>query len=363
MKPSRLTWVDYAKGIAIILVLYRHVFEGIKYSGIDISGNIGLEYANILFFSFRMPLFFIVSGVFFAGSLKKRGLPGFIDTKARTILYPYFLWGALQVTLQLVFSKYVNGQREPYDYLYLFYLPREVEQFWYLYCLFNVTVLYAITKVTLRISALQNVFIGIVLFYLSALAFRHNITLGFFGDILHYYLFFAIGDLVSKTINNRERFRDFGSAKWIGIIAIPFCIAQVYFLMANMKYADRKYQFVEFYQPFAFLLIALVGCAFVIAVCFKLQQLNRLKWLQELGRHSLYIYVAHVLVLAAVRTFMTRVLGVYNVPVLLVTGSVAGLLVPVLLYKACVKLHCKWLFVLPERKKARSEKDQQFAVQ
>src|ERR1700730_9130577 len=98
MKPGRLTWIDYAKGIAIILVLYRHVFEGIKASGIAIEKYISLEHANIMFFSFRMPLFFIVSGIFVASSLHKRGLKDFIATKMKTILYPYFLWGALQIT-------------------------------------------------------------------------------------------------------------------------------------------------------------------------------------------------------------------------------------------------------------------------
>ena len=88
VKPSRQTWIDYARGIAIILVLYRHVFEGIKNSGLPVLSYAALEHANILFFSFRMPLFFIVSGIFVAGSLFKRGLGKFVETKARTILYP-----------------------------------------------------------------------------------------------------------------------------------------------------------------------------------------------------------------------------------------------------------------------------------
>ena len=73
MKPVRLTWIDYAKGIAILLVIYRHVFEGIKLSGASIDGREFLEYANIFLFSFRMPLFFIISGVFISKSLGKKG--------------------------------------------------------------------------------------------------------------------------------------------------------------------------------------------------------------------------------------------------------------------------------------------------
>src|SRR5690349_15151101 len=86
---NRYNWIDYARGIAIILVVYRHSFEGIKRAGFSISNYLFLEHANIIFFSFRMPLFFIVSGIFISGSLFKRGLNGLISNKMRTILYPY----------------------------------------------------------------------------------------------------------------------------------------------------------------------------------------------------------------------------------------------------------------------------------
>src|ERR1700724_1835666 len=153
---NRLAWIDYARGIAILLVLYRHVFEGIKESGINVKPWLTLEHANIIFFSFRMPLFFIVSGVFMGGSLFKRGLGGFILNKCKIILYPYALWAAIQITLQLLFSKYVNGGRDPGDYLYILYAPREIEQFWYLYALFNVTVLYAVVKAKFKLQPLYQ---------------------------------------------------------------------------------------------------------------------------------------------------------------------------------------------------------------
>lgn len=350
MQPNRLLWIDYAKGIAIILVLYRHVFEGIKQTGIDVSKYLYLEQANIMFFSFRMPLFFLVSGIFITASLQKRSLQKFIETKARTILYPYFLWGALQITLQLVFSKYVNGQRTLYDYLYLFYLPREIEQFWYLYALFNVTVLYAFFKAKNILTPLQHILLGLILFYLSAIAFEKNIIIGFLGDVFHYYIFFALGDVVSRFISDRQNFKNFESFKLTLILLIPFIFSQVYFLIANLKYADKKYQFVEYYEPFYYLLIALTGCAFIMNISFILQKFKSLTWLRVLGKHSLYIYVAHVLVLASIRTFMFKFFGINNVPVLLITGVIAGLLLPVLLFKIANKMNLYWLYTLESNK-------------
>jgi len=350
MKPGRLTWIDYAKGIAIILVLYRHVFEGIKASGISIEQYIWLENANIMVFSFRMPLFFIVSGIFVAGSLQKRGLAEFIGTKVRTILYPYFLWGILQITLQLVFLKFINAHRTPSDYLYLLYQPREIEQFWYLYALFNVTVLYVLVKEKLGITPVQNVVIGIIFLYASALFFQHHINLYFIQDILHFYLFFAVGDAISHLIKNKSNFRYFESWITLGLLLVPFILSQTYFLHQSILYAkhqgDIKYKYFEFDQPFRYLLIAFIGCAFIITLTFILQKYKVMTWLQVLGRHSLYIYVTHVIVFASLRVFMTKVLGIYNVPVLLLAGIIAGLIIPLLLYQLSVKLNVRWLFSL-----------------
>ena len=95
---------------------------------------------------------------------------------------------------------------------------------------------------------------------------------------------------------------------------------------------------VEFYQPFIFLLIALTGCVFIMNLSFYLQKKNSLKWLTVLGRNSLYIYVAHVIVFAFVRIILNKLLGIQNVAIILLSGIVSGLLVPVLLYRLAVQL-------------------------
>lgn len=349
MKPPRLTWIDYARGIAIILVAYRHNFEGLRESGFPVGNYTVLEYANIFFFSFRMPLFFIISGIFVAGSLKKRGISDFIETKARTILYPYFVWGFLQLSLQMIFSKYTNGHPTPFDYLHLFYLPRELAQFWYLYALFNVSVLYALGRKFLHLQPWHNVIIGLVFFCLSAYIYQENINTGFVFDILHNYIFYAMGDTISRVITDRKNFRLFESGKLLLGMLVLFIGAQTYFLVANLHHETAKYMFVEYYQPFVFLLIAAIGCSFIINLTFVLQKRDVLRWLPELGRHSLYIYVAHVIVFAFVRIVLTRFLGITSIPFILLCGITFGLIVPVFLYKLAVKMNMRWIFTLEKQ--------------
>jgi len=68
----RIAWSDHARGIAIMLVVYRHVTIGMQRAGIPVST---LMYnGQEVFYNFRMAVFFILSGLFVANSLK-RSLP------------------------------------------------------------------------------------------------------------------------------------------------------------------------------------------------------------------------------------------------------------------------------------------------
>ncbi|BEL98781.1 hypothetical protein SM14VA2_11940 [Serratia marcescens] len=70
----REAWVDYAKGIGIILVVFGHVNRGLYSAGIQLSGSSYLLTDSIIY-SFHMPLFFFLSGLFFTQSLDKREKP------------------------------------------------------------------------------------------------------------------------------------------------------------------------------------------------------------------------------------------------------------------------------------------------
>src|ERR1700750_67395 len=142
LQKSRLHWVDYLKGIAIILVVYRHSLLGIQQKGISVPDY--LVNANMIFYSFRMPLFFMLSGIFISRSLSKRTVGQFIYTKFESLMYPYFIWATIQISMQIFLSSYTNSSRTFLDYTYIFYQPRNLDQFWYLPALFNATVVFVL---------------------------------------------------------------------------------------------------------------------------------------------------------------------------------------------------------------------------
>jgi peptidoglycan/LPS O-acetylase OafA/YrhL len=82
-----------------------------------------------------------------------------------------------------------------------------------------------------------------------------------------------------------------------------------------------------------------------------LQKRTSFTWLTFLGKHSLHIYVAHVIALAGVRIFLTNLLGIDNLIILLIVGYLSGIILPLVLYKLVIKMNLPWIFSLDKVKK------------
>jgi len=95
MAQARDAWVDYAKAIGILLVVYGHVARGVHNAGIPMDAAL-YELVDSIIYSFHMPLFFFLSGLFFLHSLERRGPGALTANKIDTIVYPYVLWSLIQ---------------------------------------------------------------------------------------------------------------------------------------------------------------------------------------------------------------------------------------------------------------------------
>jgi len=326
---KRLAWVDYLKGIAVILVVYRHVLIGIQRyvagqqaKGVNIPDvPVYLERANTIFFSFRMPLFFILSGIFIGGSLAKRTLKQVIGIKFENLLYPYFIWVFLQVTLQIILGANTNSNRTLIDYTYILYQPRALDQFWYLPALFNTSVIYLLVKTKIKPPVWGQFLIGAALYFGSP--YLHSISM--ISDWMEFYIFFALGDAVSPFFFKDKAQRFLKNPYSLLLIAPVFILTQVYYLnhYTEPGHAD-------------FLVIALIGCLSMFILSFRIQSWNILPFLRIVGYHSLYIYVIHVFVAGLVRLFLTKFLGIQNPFILLFSGIFFGITLPIIFYNLLI---------------------------
>lgn len=102
MDRDRDAWIDYAKAIGIILVVYGHVARGIFTAGLDMDPRI-YEITDNIIYSFHMPLFFFLSGLFLLPSLAKRSHTNLLFNKVDTILYPL----CNMVTVTRIYRDYI----------------------------------------------------------------------------------------------------------------------------------------------------------------------------------------------------------------------------------------------------------------
>lgn len=95
-QASRVDWVDAAKGICIILVVMMHATLGVA----DRMGPGFMDWPVAFAKPFRMPDFFLLSGLFLAATINRPwGL--YADRKVVHFAYFYVLWFAIQFGLKL----------------------------------------------------------------------------------------------------------------------------------------------------------------------------------------------------------------------------------------------------------------------
>jgi fucose 4-O-acetylase-like acetyltransferase len=343
LEKSRLYWVDYLKGIAIILVAYRHVLLGIQRSGLTIPD--AYINANMIFYSFRMPLFFMLSGIFISRSLAKRSVKQFISTKFETLLYPYLIWVTIQVTLQILMTSFTNSDRTLIDYTYIFYQPRNLDQFWYLPALFNSTVIFVLLKKYVNGKWWLQIALGIGFYFLSP--YLQNISM--LSDWMEFYIFVAIGDAISEVFF-KERVQSIFKNYLTLILATPvFIFAQVYYL----NHQTTQLQF---------LTIAFIGCFTMLSLAFIFQRLKVLPFLRIIGYHSLIIYVMHVMIAALARIFLMHVLHINNSIIILFTCIAIGAILPVIIYNLLIRDNILWFLFTYKRKRKKQPKSTEINI-
>jgi fucose 4-O-acetylase-like acetyltransferase len=255
------------------------------------------------------------------------------------------VWGIIQISLQLLFSSYTNSKGDVglMSYVYLITDPRSTGQFWYLNALFFVGIIYAFLKVKLKFNVLQQFIFGSILYTVCAIDNAYEINLGFLNDIFKYYLFFAIGDAVSKLIMDERATKFFTSWKTILPLLVSFITIQYFFTEINMNKGSNY--FVENKMPLFFLLVALVGCSLSIAVSFSLKKSNRLKFLRVVGYNSVHIYCLQIIVMSISRQLFMKI-GMTNPSLIALAVLSSGVLAPIIVYNICLRINLWWLFTL-----------------
>jgi fucose 4-O-acetylase-like acetyltransferase len=157
---SRIDWVDYAKGLLIVLVVYGHVIRGLHHAHIIAETG----FVDSAIYSFHMAAFFWLSGLFL-GSNTQIDFKDFYNKKLSKVLYPFLLWSLVQGTLSVGLAAITNSAKDLHRLFFFWLYP--LDQFWFLHALILIQMLFFITK---RLSWQSMLAVGMLFWLLGTYA-------------------------------------------------------------------------------------------------------------------------------------------------------------------------------------------------
>lgn len=329
---KRTDWVDYGKGLGIILVVYAHLLSSGYHAGLHIQEHFFLLSDSIVY-SFHMPFFFFLAGLLVEQSYKKRGGWEFVGTKIKFLAYPYLVWSLLQACAELFFSRHSLRGVTVSDILAIPYLP--LAQFWYLYALLWMYLVFALLNQCGQYASAVMLASACVLFY-----FPVNTEIMALNGFSTGFIFFVFAVLIKKKCGDLEKY----------ILPVWATIALLFVLMGTGWYVFENCivptRLTNGLHPFYFLFLAVVGITFCVGLAQFLARKKYCQVVQSLGIYSLQIYLVHMLAGVAARIVLWKFLHIDNPLIHMVIGMGAGLFVPVILYNIALKINFPYLFEL-----------------
>jgi uncharacterized membrane protein YcfT len=142
----RIDWVDYAKGICIVMVVMMHSVLGVEAA----AGQTGFMHVLVAFAKpFRMPDFFLISGLFLSVVID-RDWRTYLDRKVVHFAYFYVLW----VTIQFGFKAPSFAAESGWTHVGILYLESFIEPFGTLWFIYLLPVFFVVTKALRRAPTL-----------------------------------------------------------------------------------------------------------------------------------------------------------------------------------------------------------------
>ncbi|MAS06771.1 MAG: hypothetical protein CL534_19085 [Ahrensia sp.] len=302
----RLGWVDAAKGIAIVLVVFGHAWHGIRARGLIAEPLFHAVDSRI--YAFHMPVFFAVSGLFLAGSVSRKLPRDFVVDRIMRLVWPMMLWTYLFLAMKLLAGDFANNTVTAADLVRLPF-PGYLH-LWFLWALFLQHMALLLTRPLLK-NGCYSIAVLYALAIISVVIALMPLSSGiayWFGNAIRNAPFLVMGIIIGQT-----RLLDrLGTGARLVAASAFLCVIAFWPPLAG-----------EAATRLAGSLILTFGLIAVVSG-FGRSIPASAAWLVSLGSASMAIYLCHTLFSAAVREAML-LLGVNAPGIHLVVGTLAGI--------------------------------------
>jgi fucose 4-O-acetylase-like acetyltransferase len=319
---TRSNIVDIVKGIAITLVVYGHTAQGMIHRSWWVGP--GANSSDEFIYSFHMPAFFFVAGLFVMSSLAKRGNKRFAVDKLKTILYPYVLFAIINVALEPLIGRFKSGTRPFHWDVFLLNLA-DGEASWFLFVLFLCLMLALITA---RVPA----WLRFLLAVLAGLLPPHGLF--FVNQVLHEFCFLAAGMWVGTHICRLEQMRAAPAALGFVLLA-AFQTAMIY-----------VFGYAALWQ-WIYIVLGLTGTAGLFLLAKLLDKNKAGSGIAWVGRASLAVFLLSAFAQGATREILLRVFHTREFWLQLLLPTLFATILPAIVWYQQDRWRIGWLFRWP----------------
>jgi len=319
---ERVDWVDYAKGICIVMVVMMHSVLGVEAA----AGQTGFMHAVVAFAKpFRMPDFFLISGLFLPLVIG-RDWRTYLDRKVVHFAYFYVLW----VTIQFGFKAPAFAAETSWQHAGAMYLESFIEPFGTLWFIYLLPIFFVVIKLTRGLPA------PLILALAAILEASHIVTGWtvideFCNRFVYVYSGYLFADYVFALSNGAR------AQPWLAIAGL-IAWALVNATLVTLGVSE---------WPVISLALGLAGACAIITIGTLLARANLLSALRFCGKHSIVIYLAFFLPMAATRTLLLKTGIIADIGTVSLLVTIVGVLGALVIWRAALALHADFLFERP----------------
>jgi uncharacterized membrane protein YcfT len=320
--PARIDWVDYAKGICIVMVVMMHSVLGVEIA----AGQTGFMHLVVMFAKpFRMPDFFLISGLFLSVVID-RDWRTYLDRKVVHFAYFYVLW----VTIQFGFKAPSFAAETNWSHVGFLYLESFIEPFGTLWFIYLLPVFFVVTKATRRMPPL-------LIWGVAALLEMAHVATGWtvIDEFCARFVYFYSGYLFAQyvfALSDRARAR-------------PALALAGLALWALVNGSLVKSGFSEW--PLISLALGLAGACAIIIIGTLLARAHWLTFLRFCGEHSIVIYLAFFLPMATTRTLLLKTGVIHDIGTISLVVTIVGVAGALVLWRIALAIGANFLFERP----------------
>jgi uncharacterized membrane protein YcfT len=307
---GRVAWIDMAKGLCIILVVMMHSTLGVG----EAMGGSGFLHDVVAWARpFRMPDFFLVSGLFLSRVID-RPWRSYLDKKVVHFVYFYVLWVAIQAAFKLP-AAVLHGDVSAIEPFAL----AVIEPFGTLWFIYLLPVFFVVTKLLKRVPAP-------VLLAAGAALETARVHTGWTvpDEFAARWVYFLAGWIFAPAVfalaeaaARRPVQALVGLAVWAGIETV--------LVTTPVPFShDRTLSML----PGVSLVLGLAGALAIVSLAALLAASGRAGAIRTCGRNSIVIYLAFFLPMALTRGLIVKSGLPIGIGWASVIVTIAGVIVP-----------------------------------